>query len=204
MSNPPPSPPADLGTRKPSIQTLKAGAELRRFHAARDASGTLYDSIFFDKSKKGRFNDSAGTFGVLYAAATESGAFAESFLRTPGRQVRAADFVSDKAYARLKTKRELRLIRVTGKGLAPIGATAQVTHSGLLYDVPQAWSTALHDHEVKADGIVYTARHDDEELCYAIFERAKDAIVTVDRRLHLDDNWFWQLAEDYDVGRAPS
>ena len=63
---------------------------------------------------------------MLYAAATESGAFAESFQRTPGRQVLAADFVSEKAY-----------------------------------------------------GIVYTARHDDAELCYAMFERAKDAIVTV-------------------------
>ena len=204
MNDPPPSPPADLGARKPAIQILKTGAELHRFHAARDANGMLYDPIFFDKSKKGRFNDSAGTFGVLYAAATESGAFAESFLRTPGRQVRAADFVSDKAYARLKTKRDLRFISVAGKGLAPIGATAQVSHSGLPYDVPQAWSTALHDHKAKADGIVYTARHDDAELCYAIFERAKGAIVTVDRRLHLDDNWFWQLAEDYDVGRAPS
>jgi hypothetical protein len=72
----------------------------------------------------------------------------------------------------------------------------RVTHSGLPCDWLQARSTA--------DGIAYPARHDDEELCYAIFERAKAAIVTVNRRLLLDDNWFWRLAEDCDVGRAPS
>ncbi len=140
---------------------------------------------------------------MLYVAQKASGAFAETFLRIPGRTVLARDFVAGKAYARLRMTRALRFICLTGKGLARIGATAEVTHSGLPYDVPQAWSTALHRHSAKADGIVYSARHDDQETCYAVFERARNTIEEVERRIDLDDDWFWDLAEAYGVGLAP-
>ena len=78
-----------------------------------------------------------------------------------------------KAYVRLRANRELTLIRLAGSGLAPLGATAEVTHGGWPYEVPQAWSAALHAHSVGADGIAYTARHDDSQICYAIFEPAE-------------------------------
>jgi hypothetical protein len=52
-------------------------------------------------------------------------------------------------------------------------------------------------------GIAYYARHDDEALCYAIFDRARSAIKEVKREINLDKSWFWKLAQRYKVGMAP-
>jgi hypothetical protein len=115
----------------------------------------------------------------------------------------ASDTVAKKAYVRLVTTRQLRFIRLAGPGLARVGATAEIVHGGPPYAVSQAWSSALRHHRINADGIAYHARHDDEALCYAIFERAADAVREVRREIDLDVNWFWELAEIYGVGLAP-
>ncbi|WP_281015650.1 RES domain-containing protein [Mesorhizobium sp. M00.F.Ca.ET.216.01.1.1] len=71
------------------------------------------------------------------------------------------------------------------------------------YDVPQAWSIALARHPIAADGIAYHARHDDAELCYALFDRSADAVAESTREVDLDQDWFWRIAERYGVGLAP-
>jgi hypothetical protein len=48
----------------------------------------------------------------------------------------------------------------------------------------------------------FTTSHDDEALCYAIFDRACDAFVETERRTDLDQDWFWRLAMRYNVGIA--
>jgi hypothetical protein len=73
----------------------------------------------------------------------------------------------------------------------------------LPYDVPQAWSIALARHPISADGIAYHARHDDAELCYALFDRSADAVAESAREVDLDQDWFWRIAERYGVGLAP-
>ncbi len=190
-------PPADLPGRTPVFENLSANTELHRFFT------TAFQPINFDRSDKGRFNDPSGRYGVLYAAEDQRGAFAETFLREPGRTLLASDFIASKGYVRLVIARPLRLIRFAGQGLARLGATAEVVHSGPPYDDPQAWSAALHVHPAKADGIAYHGRHDDEALCYAIFDRAASAIREVQRDVNLDANWFWEIAEPYGVGLAP-
>jgi len=193
----PPLPPGSLGARTPLLEILLAGTELHRFYPA------SYAPVYFDPSQLGRLNSPTGDYGVLYAARTVSGAFAETFLRKPGSSLIARDFLASKAYVRLVTTRELRLIRFAGPGLARLGATAEVVHSGLPYDVSQTWSAALHAHPFRASGIAYNARHDDEELCYAIFDRARASLREQRRVLDLDTNWFWDVAERYGVGLAP-
>lgn len=130
----------------------------------------------FDRSLDGRFNAPDGSYGVLYTAKETYGAFAETFLRTPGRTLIDPGLLKRKAYVRLRLERDLKVIRLAGPGLARVGATAEIAHGGLPYDLPHAWSRALSDHPINADGIAYHARHDDTELCYAIFERAADAV----------------------------
>ncbi|MER8383875.1 RES family NAD+ phosphorylase [Mesorhizobium sp. M1399] len=176
---------------------LSAGQEVHRFYTAK------FGPIFFDKSTAGRFNALDASYGVLYAAKETSGAFAETFLRTPGRTLIDTDILQRKAYVRLIIERDLKLIRLAGPGLARVGATAEVAHGGLPYDVPQAWSIALARHPIGADGIAYHARHDDAELCYALFDRSADAITEAARELDLDQDWFWRIAGRYRVGLAP-
>jgi hypothetical protein len=61
----------------------------------------------------------------------------------------------------------------------------------LPYDVPQAWSAALHAHPTNADGIAFHARHDDTELCYALFERSAAGLLEAQRQVDLDQDRFW-------------
>jgi hypothetical protein len=53
-------------------------------------------------------------------------------------------------------------------------------------------------------GIAYYARHDDEALCYANFDRARASAIEIGGDTNLDQDWFWQLTLKYKVGMAPS
>lgn len=187
-----PHPPADLNSRNPLFVELAAGTRLHRFYTA------AYEPIFFDRSADGRLNDIRGEYGVLYTAENRDGAFAESFLR---RQLRMLDagFIAKKGYVELEARSDLKLFKLAGHGLARIGATAEVTHGGAPYSVPQQWSRQLHDLPLGADGIAYYARHDDEQLCFAVFERAQPKIREISREIDLLKPWFWDLLEKYDV-----
>ena len=192
-----PLPPADLDRRSLELVNLSAGTILERFHTA------SHDPIFFDRSRDGRLNAPDGSYGVLYAADGLRGAFAETFLQTPGRTLLPLDLVYVKARARLRVVRELRLVRLSGTGLARAGATAEVTHGSLPYDIPQAWSKALRAHPIKPDGIFYTSRHDDEAGCFALFGHLPSCVAVEERIPDLDADWFWALAALYGVGMAP-
>lgn len=193
-----PLPPDDLDRRRPRLVRLRRGTVVHRFYTAE------YDPIFFDTSRLGRLNAPDGSYGVLYAAREPFGAFAETFLRAPGRTLIDAGLLRRKAYVRLEISTDLELIRLAGPSLAILGATAEVVHGGLPYDAPQAWSKALFNHPLRPHGIAYYARHDDEGLCYAIFDRARGSVREIDRATDLDQDWFWQLARRYRVGIAPS
>lgn len=193
-----PAPPTDLATRKPALVTLSAGAVLHRFYNA------AFDPIYFDTSDLGRFNAPDAKYGVLYCAQADAGALAETFLRTPGRRVIDPGLLVAKGYARLSAGTDLTLISMAGPGLAIVGATAEVTSSGPPYVLPQTWSQALKAHPIGADGIAYRSRHDDDQICYALFDTAAAAIEEIDRTTDLDADWFWELAEPYELGRTPS
>jgi hypothetical protein len=190
-----PLPPDDLAKRSPNVQTLRSGVIVHRFYTA------AYDPLYFDRGRGGRLNAPDGAYGVLYVARTRKGAFAETFLREPGRTIIPSDLLARKAYVQVRIEKALRVIRLHGPGLARLGATAEVVHSGLPYDAPQAWSKALRDHPSKPDGIAYYARHDDEELCFALFDQAQ--VSEVSREVRLDQAWFWEMADEYDVGSPP-
>jgi hypothetical protein len=192
-----PLPPSDLARRRPRLDRLPRGTVVHRFYTAG------YDPVFFDSSRLGRLNAPDGSYGVLYAAREAYGAFAETFLRVPGRTLIDAGLLRRKAYVRLEIASDLRLIRLAGPSLAILGATAEVVHGGLPYDAPQAWSKALLNHPLRPDGIAYYPRHDDGAFCYAIFDRARNSIREIDRETDLDQDWFWRLARRYKVGLAP-
>ena len=193
-----PLPPPDLASRALEFLDLPAGAVVERFYS------NDFAPLHFDRGRLGRMNAPDGGYGVLYAAADLRGAFAETFLRTPGRTLLPLDLIRRKSRARLRIRRALRLVRFAGAGLARLGATAEVTHRGLPYDAPQSWSKAIHDLASTPDGIAYRARHDDDAFCYAIFERAKPDIEEETRELDIDKDWFWSLAETYGVGLSPT
>ncbi len=108
--------------------------------------------------------------------------------------------MGSKVCSALLLRRPLRAVRFRGYGLAPIGATASICSSPS-YAAPQEWSRALHAHPQQVDAILHGSRHDDEQLCLAVFDRAKDAFEdpTVEHNL-LELEWFLELMEIYQVG----
>ena len=132
------------------------------------------------------------------------GAFAETFLRNPGRRLLPEDLIKKKQLVILHSTRALQLVELHGPGLSVLGATAEVTASPPPYALPQAWSAALHNHPDMFDGIAYRARHDDNEICYAFFDRSGAAISELERQDNLDADWFYALLEYYSVGIPPN
>lgn len=179
------------------LVTLAAGTLVHRFYNA------AFDPIYFDQAQGGRLNSPDGSYGVLYVAERIEGAFAETFLRSPGNTLLARDFLSRKAYVRLRLATDLVLVQLHGTGLARLGATAEVTHGPLPYDNAQAWSAALHGHPSGVDGIAYRARHNDDEICYALFGDRRVTVVEDHRDTELDADWFWTIAEPVGVSLAP-
>jgi hypothetical protein len=188
-------PPTDINRRSPRVTTIQNRTTFYRFYSRGR------EPIYFDRSKNGQLNSPDASFGVLYAAKQMPGAFAETFLREPGRTLLAGDFIAKKGMVRLRSTRVLQVANLHGPGLAILGATAQITSSAQPYDLSHVWAAALHNHPGAFDGIAYHARHDDDEVCYAFFDRSAPAITEVDRDdMLLEADWFYGLLKHYSVG----
>ena len=160
--------------RRLSIQTLSPDTALWRVHDDRR------DPIWFGPAPGsgpyGRFDPAAGEFRVCYVGLSPAAAFAETLLRNPSRRVLDRTLLGTRALTTLRNRRPLSLVSLHGPGLSRAGATAEVTH-GPAYELARAWPVALWSHPAHPDGILYTSRHDDGELCAVLFDRAADAIA---------------------------
>ncbi len=104
-------PPADLNGREPLIYTAPEGSLWRRSHQIR------HEPIFFGKSVAQRWDSPTGSYGVLYMAFDEYGAFMESI----GRGVLKTRFVPSsqlklRGLSMIRFKRDLRLIDLAASG----------------------------------------------------------------------------------------
>lgn len=127
-----------------------------------------------------RFDSPDGGFGVLYAAFNLETAFVEAILRDKPVTGRRGNSIPI-AYSELVRRRvitfesgsskiALRLIRLTGDGLAAAGVDNRISSIDD-YDLTRKWAKALHDHPVKADGILYVSRYSGTGLSVALFDR---------------------------------
>ena len=138
------------------------------------------DPVHFGVSPRYRFDSPSGTYGVLYAGLEPECAFIETFGWITGNRVLTTVHLAERALAEMRPKRPLRLIDLFHSGgLARLGADARLTcaHD---YALSRRWSEALHAHPVKADGILYPARHDPTRKAAALFDRAPDLMVERD------------------------
>ncbi|WP_395707825.1 RES family NAD+ phosphorylase [Reyranella sp.] len=165
----------DLAHRDvPSIEIAQGSLLFRSHRLSQDAR-------HFGKARRYRFDDPEGEYGVLYAAHAQAGAFVETFLRFPVPTLLDRNDLASRGCAHLELARALQLVPLHSHHLVPLGATAQVTHGPEnAYDLPRAWSRAIHEHPARFDGIEYRSRHDDSALCCALFERADDALIVTD------------------------
>lgn len=133
-------------------------------------------------------------------------AFIETFGHATGVRSVTQGELAVRGIAVITSARPLRLLDLTGKGLARIGADARLT-SGDDYGLSHRWSKAVHDHPSQPDGILYRARHDPSRLSAAIFERVGPVLQVVSDVGFLDPACAPQLGrilDDYRFGLIAS
>ena len=108
-------------------------------------------------------------------ARTVEGAFAETCVRVAGDRVVEQSVVEEKSISEIRVIAPLRLLSLHGPGLARVGATSAVASGS--HDDARVWSRAIHDHPAVPDGIAYRSKHDDDEICIALFDRARERIA---------------------------
>ena len=79
-------------------------------------------------------------------------------------------FLERRCVAKIRFAGRLRLVNLTGPGLAAIGADARLCVGD--YRIAQLWSRAIWSHPQQPDGILYLSRHNPAILCAAVFDRA--------------------------------
>ena len=137
----------------------------------------VHGPLHFGTTASQRFDDPRQRYGVLYVAAEARGAFAETFIRGSHRFLTLA-FLEERAISKILFPDPLRLVDLTGNGLARLGADSRLTAGGD-YAIAQRWSLAFHEHPDQPDGIWYCSRIDPSCRSAAIFgDRAVSARAT--------------------------
>lgn len=116
-----------------------------------------------------RFDAPAGEYRALYAAKALTGAFVETVLRS-NRRIIAPDFINRRQWTHLKVGRSLRLAKIMDEGLRWHGVDAGIC-SVDTYEESRRFALALYDAFPELDGIAYRARHNNAEICFALFDR---------------------------------
>jgi hypothetical protein len=114
----------------------------------------------------------------LYVSRTNFGAFVETFVREPATALISSADLAARGLSELSVTRPLRLLELMGAGLTAMGVTALITATPEGdYNDAQAISHWAFNHPSGFDGIAYMARHDNEQLCVALFDRASAALT---------------------------
>jgi chromosome partitioning protein len=190
------NPPSEL-----PLYVLKQGSSLFRIHN-RD-----YSALHFSRYQT-RFASPIGEYGVLYAALDVYLAFLE-VIRSVGHKIVLADSLKRMSLSELYPQRDLRLVNLSGSGLAKIGGDSRIVMGG--YHLSQSWSQTLYEHPDRVDGIYYHSRHDNSRSCVVLYENRvlpsdlREQRVTehnlLDRSFASDlqqilDNYGYQLDDD--------
>ena len=194
IPGPHPEPPTDLGTRPlPIVESRGAWFRIHRLD---------YEPLFFGRSGESRFDARSGEYGVLYVAADPTGAFVETLGRATGERLVSLTELRRRGLSRITVRRPLRLVDLTGTGLAQIGAEERLCAGD--YAVAQRWSLTLWQHPQRPDGLAYRSRHDPSRVCAAIYDRAASSLRTSRQpRALADPKYVAQLAallETYGFG----
>lgn len=134
---------------------------------------------YFGRSGLNRFDDprhyrnAARRYGTCYFGLSLACAFAETVLHD--RVARHGRFdvplIELARHVLRFSGRSLRLADMTGVHLKRLGADGSLS-TIMPYQIPQAWSLAIHQHPASVDGFLYMSRHLNNERAVVVFQRA--------------------------------
>lgn len=170
-----PEPPTDFNARPlPLIRLNLTALTLYRIHRSK------FPALFFNRRSTSsfvyRFDAAEDEFGVLYASPSFAACMAETVIRNSFEHGHLPLLVDQHeidthsiSTIGLSTARELVLADLT-QPLFPLGGNAQILATGD-YRLPNLWSSAIHAHPERVDGIYFRSRYANEP-CVALFDRA--------------------------------
>lgn len=167
---PHPEPPVNLFER--SLPLVEFAGPWFRIHQSK------YDPLYFGYAGENRFTAPVREYGILYVAHDEYGAFIETFGQSTGINTVTSSALNQRSISRIHSERSLRLVDLTGPGLAQLGADARLS-TEVPHNVARRWARALWQHPDLPDGICYRARHDPSRLCSALYNRAESDVRAV-------------------------
>lgn len=189
----PPYPPHDFDRRRVATVTIARRRLVYRIHRHD------HEPLHYGRTSASRFDAPNRNYGVCYFGLSERAAFAETFLRHLGETLIDWVDLAARSLTIFRVVDTLRPARLYGPGLSRMGATAAVTHGP--HAIAQAWSAALRAHPDRPDGVIYRARHDDDERCLALFERRDSPFEVVSTAPLADDvNAIVALIDHYGIG----
>ncbi|HVZ38229.1 MAG TPA: RES family NAD+ phosphorylase [Candidatus Kapabacteria bacterium] len=167
---------------------------------------TVHDPLWFGPDTtipvSGRFNAPDCEYGVCYFGTSFDVAFAETLLRNPANRLLSSIDLAKRSVSTGHLIRQIRLVQLHGAGLNRLRISAETVHGA--HDVCRQLALALWEHPQKLDGIAYRSRFDNDELCFALFDRAGDAVAIDTTEGLMDDaHRLARTLDKYDVGLDP-
>ena len=147
---------------------LDAGEIIVRIHRKRQ--GAVFFGPSADKGPQNRFDAPAGEYGILYAARRLEGAFVETLLRRRSGRIVRRDFIEERQWTPLRLLRPVTLAKIMDEGLLFHGVDASVSASDN-YAPSRALALDLYTDFPSVEGLAYRSRHNNGEVCYALFDR---------------------------------
>ena len=147
---------------------LDAGEIIVRIHRKRQ--GAVFFGPSADKGPQNRFDAPAGEYGILYAARRLEGAFVETLLRRRSGRIVRRDFIEERQWTPLRLLRPVTLAKIMDEGLLFHGVDASVSASDN-YAPSRALALDLYNDFPSVEGLAYRSRHNNGEVCYALFDR---------------------------------
>jgi hypothetical protein len=122
-----------------------------------------------------RFDAPASEYRTMYAAVAIEGAFAETILHgKTEEQIISRAYVEQRAWTEFTTVRPLKLMKLYDDGLFWHATDAGITALPN-YTRSRQIGLAIFREGPDLDGIAYRSRHDNGEICVALFDRVTSA-----------------------------
>jgi hypothetical protein len=150
-------------------EVLETGSTLVRIHH-RD-NGAIWFGPKPGLPPAYRFDALAGEYRMMYVAAAIEGAFVETILHgKTEEQLVSRAYIEQRAWSEFTTVRPFKLMKLYDEGLFWHGTDAGISAMPS-YVASRRIALAAYHEGLDLHGIAYRSRHDNGELCFALFDR---------------------------------
>ncbi len=178
-----------------NVQTIEAGTVLHRTHA-QGFNAAQFNPCKGQPTRFAPFSDAHGNcIPTLYAATSREAAAFESIFHdidpaATFKTVRLSD-VESRNVSKVSPKRDLRVVGLFSPDLKAwgISRTDLIETPKSTYAQTVLWATAIHAADAKVDGLLWTSRQCDPELCVVLFgDRVSEADFDVQEQIHVKND----------------